>query len=69
MQVGSCITGRPRLLQVQGHGESGSPSVTELKRELSPGCPSRDTVREAQVTGLWALSCSDTLRVLWPMLE
>ena len=26
--------------------ERGAPSVTELSRELSPGCPNRDIIRE-----------------------
>lgn len=31
MQVGSCIAGRPRLLQVQGHGERGPQCDRALK--------------------------------------
>ena len=68
MPVGSCIAGRPGLLQLQGHGE-GALSVTEFLRELSPGCPNRDIIREVQVT---SRVDSELLRYTegsqWPML-
>lgn len=58
MQVGSCIAWEAKTL-ASSRTWRGAPSVTELSRELSPGCPSRDTVRGS--TGHWPVG-SELLR-------